>query len=228
AIGVAISKAVNAADPFHPTVAEDADTPATAPHLAVGSEVVWTYLVTATGPGAIDGATIVVRDDHGTATPDDDFLARPVLDADGVNLGDSDRDGLLDPGERWLYTSAGVRSHTVVAGPYANTATVTAFAVGDPADPLTASDANHHVGSAAIVAVEKAVNAADPLAPTAADDADHPETAKVLAAGSPLVWTYLITDETGGGIVVVRVRDDNGTPDDLSDDFSPVYVSGEH
>ncbi len=43
-IGITIKKAINAVDPLHPTLDEEADSP-TGPVLAVGAPIVWTYRV---------------------------------------------------------------------------------------------------------------------------------------------------------------------------------------
>lgn len=52
--------------------------------------------MTNTGPGPL--ASVGVVDDNGTpGDPVDDFAATPVLDADGFNVGDLNRNGLLDP-----------------------------------------------------------------------------------------------------------------------------------
>ena len=43
--------------------------------------------------------------------PADDFTPTPVLQAGtNLNIGDTNKNGLLDPGEVWLYTSAGVKT----------------------------------------------------------------------------------------------------------------------
>ena len=56
----------------------------------------------------------------------------------------------------------------------------------------------------------------------------------VLPAGTAIFWTYRVTnvspnpDQTvDAGLVIISLIDDNGTPADPSDDFWPVYVSGD-
>ena len=60
----------------------------------------------------------------------------------GFNVGDLNKNGKVDPGEVWLFTSAGVRSYAVVAGQYVNAATATAAA--PDGSPVTAGDVSHH------------------------------------------------------------------------------------
>jgi hypothetical protein len=79
----------------------DADT---APGLEVvaGETIQFTYVVT--NPGEVALENIWVVDDNETPSVlSDDFAPNPVLNQ-GWNIGDSDRDGLLDPGETWFYT----------------------------------------------------------------------------------------------------------------------------
>ena len=211
--GIQVEKAVNAAVPLAPTAFEDADLP-TGPYLVIGSTVTWTYLVTnPQGVGSL--GNVVLVDDNGTTSTADDFRPTYVSGDDGDNV--------LEPGEVWLYRATG----TVKAGQYRNVARVTAQEVGSGA---TAGDDDpaHHFGTPMGVDIEKAVNAVDPARPTVAEDADDPRTPAVVAVGSPVVWTYLVSNTTNGALRVVRVTDDNGTPANPADDFSPAYVSGDN
>src|SRR5262249_35823172 len=76
--------------------------------LSVGTPVTWTYQVTDQGDAPVKVTSI--RDDNGTPNnPADDFTATAVLQTGtSFNTGDTDQDGLLDPGEVFLFTSAGV------------------------------------------------------------------------------------------------------------------------
>src|SRR5262249_17517211 len=113
-----LEKAVNAADPWHPTVYEDADY-AAGVVLRTGATVTWTYLVKNTGDVAVD--LTGVTDDGGVAG-DIAFLATSVNTIDSAfNDGDVNKNSMLDPGETWLFVATG----TVVAGAYKNTATAT-------------------------------------------------------------------------------------------------------
>src|SRR5205085_1032802 len=95
-----IEKAINAVDPLHPTAAEDANDPTNPRLLAIGTNVVWTYLLT--NPGTVPLTITSFRDDAGTpGITGDDFTPRYVS-------GDINSNNKLDPAETWLYTSAGV------------------------------------------------------------------------------------------------------------------------
>lgn len=110
-------------------IGEDADTP-TGPIAEVGDTVTWTYLVT--NPGDTELDNVVVVDDAGTAgDTGDDFNPDPVLDS-GFNVGDTDADGRLDPGEEWVYTATGIAE----AGQYGNLSTVVGTPVDDGGTPV--------------------------------------------------------------------------------------------
>jgi hypothetical protein len=156
-----IVKAINAVDQLHPTAAEDANDSTSPRMLAVGTDVVWTYVVSNTGTAPLTISSL--RDDAGTASDtSDDFSPRSVS-------GDTTSKGLLDPGEVWLYTSQGVVTYTVQPGLYGNIATVTAKPPTGPA--VTASDPNYHEGITPNLRVLKSINAANPSMPTAAENA---------------------------------------------------------
>ncbi|OCL37089.1 hypothetical protein BCR15_11505 [Tessaracoccus lapidicaptus] len=101
------------------TAAQAVDAPAETP-LTVGKTNDIMYLYTVTNPGDVPLA--VTLTDDGTTTP-----PVPVdADNDGFNNGDLDKDGLLDPGEVWLYTyDAGL-----LDGGYSGTVTTAVQAVG--------------------------------------------------------------------------------------------------
>src|SRR4029078_10468417 len=96
--GIRIVKAVNAVDPWHPTTAEDANTP-TGPVLPAGTAVTYTYLVY--GDSVIPTTDVRIRYDNATpGNTADDFSPRYLA-------GDVNSNGKLDYGEVWLFTSAG-------------------------------------------------------------------------------------------------------------------------
>ncbi len=117
--GIRITKAVNAADPLHPTAAEDANA-SPGPTYPNGTALTFTYLVT--GDSALPLSNVVVRDDNATpANAADDFNAIYVS-------GDANHNGKLDFGEVWLFTSAGATPTPLKlgVGTFVDTATVTA------------------------------------------------------------------------------------------------------
>src|SRR5262249_16648337 len=151
---VRIKKAVNAAFPLSPTPLEDANDPNNPRPLPVGMNLVWTYLVTNAGTTPLSITSI--RDDNGTPTNTaDDFTP--------VRLGgDTNNNNLLDPGEVWLYTSAGF-TRTVQPGFYGNLATVVSVNGGTASDPAYIVGVPPPPPPTGTVRIQKAVNAANPL-----------------------------------------------------------------
>jgi uncharacterized repeat protein (TIGR01451 family) len=131
------STAVSDADPSHyfgfdpqihvenHTNGDDADT-GSGPTVPVGSVVNWTYLVT--NPGNVPLERIAVVDNRGVAVS---FVG-----------GDTNSNGLLDPGEAFTYHAAAAAT----AGQYANTATATGL---DPLErAIQAVDPSHYNAAA--------------------------------------------------------------------------------
>ncbi len=122
-LGADLSDAPSSSDTAGSEYGVDADQ---APGLVVevGSRVQFTYVVT--NPNAdVSLQNVTVKDDNGSpGDTSDDFHPTPVLE-DGHNVGDTDGDGQLDPGEQWLYTHV---SEPVTAGQHSNLAKVDAQA----------------------------------------------------------------------------------------------------
>ena len=128
----------------------DADTP-TGPLIVETGAVMWVYTVT--NPGDTPLANVSVVDDQSvTVTPLDANL-------DTFNDGDTDLDGLLDPGETWIFTASG----TAALGQYANIGTVTGTPVDESGTPIndgdgtpfadvTDDDPSHYLGVECLVA----------------------------------------------------------------------------
>lgn len=93
----------------------DADTLETAPAIAEGETVTWTYEVTNCGNIPFAEADVVVIDDQGVI---------PVLDRSS----DAGQDGILSPGETWTYTATGI------AEPLLRTVDFDTDAAGNPLD----------------------------------------------------------------------------------------------
>jgi hypothetical protein len=194
----------------------DADT-GPGPFLPVGESVTWTYQVH--NEGNLPLLITNLRDDFGTATSADDFT--PVYAS-----GDTNGNELVDPTEVWTFTSANV-SYQVVAGQYTNHATVSAIIPGEPGVVATDSDPNNHFGfTTPSVRVEKAINAVDPNNPTSLEDADGAPVPSLLV-GTNVVWTYQVFNQGNTPLTITTIKDDFGTPSNLSDDFDPKLVSGD-
>jgi len=85
------------------------------------------------------------------------------------------------------------------------------------ATALTDSDPSHYFGYRGQLDIQKSTNG---------QDADTP-TGPVVPVGSTVTWTYAVTNLGNVPLKPVMVMDDNGTPDDPGDDFSPDYVNGD-
>src|SRR5205823_5045468 len=85
----------------------------------------------------------------------DDFTPNPVLQTGTTfNVGDTNHNNQLDPGETWQYASSGAASYQVQGGLYVNIATVTA--TGTNGKTVNASDPNYHFGTTPSLFVLKA------------------------------------------------------------------------
>ena len=169
-----------------------------------------------TNPGTVPLVITSVTDDAGTRNDlTDDFDPQYVS-------GDGNSNGQLDPGENWLYTSAGVITFIVTSNLYGNFGTVVATTTdGQPLTP--ASDPSYHLGNDPTLFVQKAINAQDPLNPTP-EELAQAAPGRPLPVGTTVVWTYKAYNGGDGPIQVTSLRDDAGTPSDPSDDFSPTPV----
>jgi uncharacterized repeat protein (TIGR01451 family) len=142
-----------------------------------------------TNLGTVPLADITVTDDRGVV---------PVyID------GDTNGDDLLDPGETWTYEASGA----AVAGQYANVATATGT---DPLDLVVeATDPSHYLGYGAGIGIEKATNG---------DDTDVAPGVQI-AAGAPVVWTYVVTNTGDVALSDIVLVDDQGVV--------PSFVGGD-
>ncbi|MDJ0767879.1 MAG: SdrD B-like domain-containing protein [Ilumatobacter sp.] len=174
------------------TNGNDADDPngGDVPVLAPGDPVTWTYRVTNTGVVSIPGADVTVTDSVAGVSP--------VLDPGS----DDGSDGVLSPGEIWVYEATGLAEDLAAPPPgtpvvngcadrptpgaseratYENVGTVTV--PGDHDD-----DPSHYCNPPRPdIDIEKATNGSDA---DGASDADVP----VLAPGEQAVWTYQVTN----------------------------------
>jgi len=176
--------------------------------LRVGETATFTYLASNVGNVPLVPTRLV--DDNGTPDiPSDDFSPDEIQDSNQDNVGDTNGNGLLDPGEEWQYEA----SKTVVAGPYQNVATFDAQEPNTQA-VVSDSDASNHFGAVTDIAIETLTNTED------ADTAPG----VLLPEGSAVTWDYQVSNPGNIGLLITEIRDDNGSPDDDSDDFSPPPV----
>jgi hypothetical protein len=182
---------------------QDADS-ATGPILSAGGTATFTYQVTNTGNIAVGSVAVV--DDNGTpGNASDDF--NPTFTG-----GDTNSNGLLDLGETWNYSA----NRTVVAGQYTNIGKVTGL-VTATSQSVSDTDPANYFGSAPALNIEKLINGQD------ADSATGP----VLAAGGTATFTYQVTSTGNIAVGSIVVVDDNGTPGNAADDFSPTFTGGD-
>jgi len=202
-----------------------ADQPA-GPALALGAAVTWTYVVQNTGNTALTAVTVT---DSDPAVSVDCFDATTAAD---------NTMALLLPGETRNCEATG----TAGPGQYENQATVSGAPAlpnpdgcacglsapdswpsdpalydeptddtGDPLDDVTDNDLSHYFGAAPAVDVEKS---------TAGVNADA-EPGPGIAAGDPVVWTYVVTNTGNTALADVSVTDSDPTVSvvcDLNDD----------
>lgn len=155
-VDIKVEKATNAGDPLNPWNREDADF-GTGPLVGSGSQVVWTYLVRTDG-APVPLANVRVVDDAGTPATAGDDLNPTYMSGDDGN-------GLLEPGEVWLFSQAGV----AIAGQYENHAlaygTTPATTNPDGSETLgaerEATDLSHYFGVSPAVSIIKRVNGQD-------------------------------------------------------------------
>ena len=157
----------------------------------------------------------VFRDDNGTpANPNDDFI--PVYVS-----GDANGNGVLDPGETWIFTSKNVpgAQSTVPAGTIANTVTVQARCVTTGVPGCVSGT------TVADTAMNRVTSNGTPNGPSI--HIQKTVSGAVLAVGSTVTWTYLVSNPGKVQLTITQLVDDNATPDDATDDFTPAYVSGD-
>jgi len=114
-----------------------------------------------------------------------------TIPAAGSIPGDTDNDGILDPGETWSITHTGIAT----SGQYANTGTVGAE---DPTgEPVGDTDPSHYLGIDPSLTLEKLTNGVD---------ADTP-TGPLLTLGDTVTWTYQITNDGDADLSNITLTD---------------------
>src|SRR5207244_2039773 len=120
-------------------------------NVLAGSAVTWTYKVT--NNGNVD-LVPTVTDDKGTpGNTADDFSPAQVLSG-GFNVGDTNHDTYLSPGETWQYTASG----TAQVGAYNNIATVNGVDPLDSGETAKATDPSSYFGQNPAINIEKVVS----------------------------------------------------------------------
>lgn len=207
------------------TNGQDADDPngTDVPQIAAGDPITWTFIVTNTGTIPFSQAEVSVTDDQGVV---------PVLD-----LASDNGDGILSPGESWIYIANSVAPNLVInpgsnvvqgcdpnasgdsRNTYKNLATVTAGAASD-------TDPSHFCNNLfPAITIEKSTNGRD------ADDPNGVDV-PLVAPGDPITWTYMVTN-TGTipfAMADVTVADDQSVMpifDPASDDGDGILSPGE-
>ncbi len=164
---------------------------------AAGDTVSYTIVVTNTGSEALTGITVT-----------DPY----VTDLTYVS-GDANNNDTLDLLESWTFTA----SHVVTAEE------VNSYGGGDGWLENTAmadsNETNPVVDSALVPVQAFRTLAIDKTATVPGDAAD--------TAGEFITYEYQVTNTGNVAIANVKVRDDNATPDDTSDDFDATFQSGD-
>ncbi len=221
-IEIDIEAAINAEDRLDPSTNEDADE-APGRRVAADTDQRFSYLVS--NPGMIGLIDVAVADDNGTPTSSDDWEAEPVI-REGTNLGDRDRDGVLDPGETWLFVPPASADVRPSAGAYVNTAITKARPESGGDAAVTDSDLTAYTAVApASINIEMATIPAVPAAPTALEDADRAPGRTVLE-GTEIWWSYIVETKDEAGLTDVVVVDDSGTSSER-DDFKAEPVAND-
>ena len=98
------------------------------------------------------------------------------------------------------------KASTAITGAYANigTASNTYTDGSGNSTNLTATDPSNYFGANPALTVNKLTNGFD---------------GKQILAGTPITWTYEVTNTGNVNLTNVQVKDDNGTPANTSDDF---------
>lgn len=169
----------------------DADLP-TGPVVQAGSIVTWTYEVTNTS--TVPLRNITVTDNRAGVNP-------------FYTSGDTNGDGILQPGETWRYQATGV----AVAGQYSNIGTV----VGTPptGPNVSDSDPSHYFGiteDETEINIEKFTNGVD---------ADLPTGPQILV-GNTVIWSYVVANPNTIPLFNIVVTDNRAG-------VNPVYFSGD-
>ena len=168
----------------------------------VTSDVItYSYTLTNTGNVAISGITVV--DNNATGTTSDDFT--PTFLG-----GDADSDSQLDVGETWTYSATkGVTQAMLDAG-----TDIVNIVTADGSGNVDADTDDATVD----VVQSKSLNILKDATVTGGT-AD--------ATTDVITYSYTLTNTGNASIAGITVIDNNATPGNTSDDFTPTFVGGD-
>ncbi|MDA7510456.1 hypothetical protein N8612_02155 [Verrucomicrobia bacterium] len=156
------------------------------------------------------------------------------IDADGDGeLGAGERSVVTDNGGVYRFDSLSDGDYTVREVQQLGWLQTFPNVADDGAHIVTVAGGNDSIGTdfgnrrlVTAIRIEKAINAVDPLNPSPIEDADT-ASGPILLVGTDVTWTYLVSNEGEVPLAIDSLVDDAGTPADSTDDFVPVYVSGD-
>jgi len=215
--GITIQKLTNNFDANNPN---DLDVP----QIVGGATVIWTYLVTNTGNITFALASVTVADSQPGVTPI------------WVASSDANGDSLLSPGETWLYTASATAQN--LATPTAGSTIVAGCNPGGTAAPgdratyrnigtvivpgATANDPSHYCNPPVPgIVIQKLTNNFDANNP---NDADVPQ----LQPGTPVVWTYVVTNTGNITFALGSVSVTDSQPDITPTRINSSDVNGDN
>ncbi len=127
------------------------------------------------------------------------------------NIGDTNQNGVLDPGETWTYTASSVAK----AGSWSDTVTVNA--TDSNGQSVSGTDTSSYDGIDYAIALADELNGAAATVPPGNE----------ITVGASNLWTYTVTNPGSVALANVTVTDDDGTPDDTGNALTATYVSGD-
>ena len=174
-----------------------------------------TFRYTLTNPGTVALQITSLIDDNGTPGDLGDDL--DILTVGTFISGDTDNDGFLDIDETWVYEYS---KPVVALGTYTNTAVVIGQPVGNDNQQLTSLGTVTSTDDAVLYVADVGINLEKRV--NGKDANSEPPAFDHILLGSAVNFTYLVTN-TGNVILSLSdFVDDNGTPGDMGDDFTPT------
>jgi hypothetical protein len=165
------------------------------------------YAVTNTGTTVLNITTLEDINDNGTpGDPGDDVVINPTpIEAGGFNVGDTNTNGLFDPGEIWQYEADFLLDSL---GMFTNEVFVQAAPADDTGVPLpgfasvSATDDFQLFVATTAISIEKRVNGQDA-------NVEPPPFQHVLEGGT-VSYTYLVTNNGNLPLELASLIDDGG------------------